>query len=109
MARSRLQTCDTADSKSALLLRHWPCSTSAAVDGSEGSVRMVAVPMLSRDFRRQSTSIPALWWCLAVFGALARACFGQTVFLDFNTSGQYTSNFNPWNDAGGVNGGNYSF
>ena len=35
--------------------------------------------------------------------------FGQTAFLDFNTVGQYTNNFNPWNDAGGANGGNYSF
>src|SRR5712671_2547795 len=35
--------------------------------------------------------------------------FGQTVFLDFNTVGQYTNNFNPWNDSGGVNGSNYSF
>ena len=29
--------------------------------------------------------------------------------MDFNTPGQYTSNFNPWNDASGVNAGNYSF
>ncbi|HWW02804.1 MAG TPA: GH92 family glycosyl hydrolase [Candidatus Acidoferrum sp.] len=36
--------------------------------------------------------------------------FAQTVFLDFNTPGQYISNFNPWNDNGtGTNGGNYSF
>src|SRR5690242_18731406 len=35
--------------------------------------------------------------------------FGQTLFLDFNTTGQYTANFNPWNDATGVNGGNYCF
>jgi hypothetical protein len=34
----------------------------------------------------------------------------QTVFLNFNTPGQYTSNFNPWNDNGsGTNGLNYSF
>lgn len=33
----------------------------------------------------------------------------QTVLLDFNTAGQYTGNFNPWNDAGGANGGNYAF
>jgi hypothetical protein len=35
--------------------------------------------------------------------------FGQTAFFDFNTVGQYTNNFNPWNDNGGANGGNYSF
>jgi uncharacterized repeat protein (TIGR03806 family) len=42
--------------------------------------------------------------CVAV-GASA-----QTVFLDFNTVGQYTNNFEPWNDNGhGADGGNYSF
>jgi uncharacterized repeat protein (TIGR03806 family) len=34
---------------------------------------------------------------------------GQTVFVDFNTPGQYTANFNPWNDSTGVNAGNYDF
>jgi predicted alpha-1,2-mannosidase len=34
----------------------------------------------------------------------------QTVFLDFNAAGEYTGNFNPWNDNGtGGNSGNYSF
>src|SRR6185436_16350868 len=32
-----------------------------------------------------------------------------TAFFDFNTAGQYTNNFNPWAEAGGVNNGNYSF
>jgi uncharacterized repeat protein (TIGR03806 family) len=40
------------------------------------------------------------------FSALA---FGQTLFLDFNTPGQYTGNFNPWNDSSGNNAGNYAF
>ena len=46
---------------------------------------------------------------------LAFFCFGplpifaQTAFLDFNTIGEYTNNFNPWNDIGGVNGGAYAF
>jgi hypothetical protein len=35
--------------------------------------------------------------------------WGQTVFFDFNTPGQYASSFNPWQDNGGMNGGNYSF
>src|SRR5262245_45364239 len=35
--------------------------------------------------------------------------FGQTLFLNFNTPGQYTGNFNPWNDSGGANAGNYCF
>ena len=34
---------------------------------------------------------------------------GQPVFFDFNIAGEYTNNFNPWNDTGGVNGGGYSF
>jgi len=46
---------------------------------------------------------------LATALACCPAAFGQTVFLDFNTVGQYTSNFNPWNDTAGANGGNYSF
>ena len=35
--------------------------------------------------------------------------FGQTIFFDFNTPGQYTANFNPWNDSSGANAGNYDF
>lgn len=35
--------------------------------------------------------------------------FTQTAFLDFNTTGQYTNNFTPWNDNGGGNGGAYGF
>ena len=33
----------------------------------------------------------------------------QTRFLDFNATGQYSANFNPWNDNGGLNAGNYAF
>ncbi len=33
----------------------------------------------------------------------------QTAFLSFDTTGQYTNNFNPWNDNAGANGGNYAF
>jgi uncharacterized repeat protein (TIGR03806 family) len=33
----------------------------------------------------------------------------QTAFIDFNTAGQYTNQFNAWNDVGGVDGGNYAF
>ena len=46
---------------------------------------------------------------LAFFWGCGTAAVAQTVFLNFNTPGQYTGNFNAWNDAGGVNGGNYSF
>src|ERR1041385_6818059 len=40
---------------------------------------------------------------------IAGSSFAQTVLLDFNTPAQYTNNFNPWNDTGGGNGGNYAF
>lgn len=38
---------------------------------------------------------------LAFFLSTSAAGFSQTVLLDFNTAGQYTGNFNPWNDNGG--------
>src|SRR6266849_7677604 len=47
--------------------------------------------------------------CLSFWLVLSGIATAQTVFLDFNTVGQYTNNFNPWNDNGGLNGGNYSF
>jgi len=40
---------------------------------------------------------------------LVSSVFAQTAFVDFNIPGQYTNNFNPWNDAGGNNGSNYPF
>ncbi len=51
-----------------------------------------------------------LWVFIAVF-AFASSTFvsAQTLLLNFNTSGQYTANFNPWNDSGGANAGNYCF
>ena len=54
----------------------------------------------------------ARWFALslaAAVGVWALPAPAQTVFLDFNTPGQYTGNFSPWNDNGGVNGGAYSF
>jgi len=54
---------------------------------------------------QRTFSLPAL----LLSCGLAVACSGQTAFFDFNTQGQYTNSFNPWNDAGGVNGRNYSF
>src|SRR5689334_7938656 len=48
-------------------------------------------------------------YLLALFTLILSSTFGQTVFLDFNTPGQYTNNFNPWNDAGGGNGGVFAF
>jgi hypothetical protein len=45
----------------------------------------------------------------AFFSFFAAASFANTVFFDFNTTGQFTGNFNPWNDVGGANAGNYSF
>ncbi|MDB6065208.1 MAG: pyrrolo-quinoline quinone [Pedosphaera sp.] len=48
-------------------------------------------------------------YALILFRLSLSPCAAQTLFLDFNTAGQYTGNFNSWNDNGGVNGGNYSF
>ena len=38
---------------------------------------------------------------LAFFFYGVASSFSQTVLLDFNTTGQYTNNFNAWNDNGG--------
>src|ERR1051326_3585628 len=35
--------------------------------------------------------------------------FAQALFYDFNSTGQFTANFNQWNDSGGNNAGNYDF
>src|SRR6476646_9710442 len=55
--------------------------------------------------------LPFLRVVLMMFfvSGLGTSAFGQTLFLDFNTPGQYTANFNPWNDSTGVNAGNYDF
>ncbi|HEY2083241.1 MAG TPA: hypothetical protein VGI88_10685, partial [Verrucomicrobiae bacterium] len=45
----------------------------------------------------------------AFFCFCATAGFAKSVFFDFNTAGQFTGNFNSWNDNVGANGGNYSF
>jgi uncharacterized repeat protein (TIGR03806 family) len=50
------------------------------------------------------TAFSALVYCQCTTSLSA-----QTVFLDFNSPGQYTNNFNAWNDATGTDGGNYSF
>src|SRR2546421_531744 len=48
--------------------------------------------------------------CVLMLGwSLSIPAFSQTLFLDFNTTGQYSANFNPWNDSGGANAGNYAF
>ena len=51
----------------------------------------------------QRSLLPAFF----VFGAAGG--HAQTVFLDFNTVGQYANNFNPWNDVNGANAGGYAF
>ena len=45
----------------------------------------------------------------ALLGATMSSAVAQTAFLNFDTPGQYTSNFNPWQDVGGGNNGNYDF
>jgi uncharacterized repeat protein (TIGR03806 family) len=61
-------------------------------------------PMLKILFVLHRKLLPAFFFFSLVSG------FSQTVLLNFNTTGQYTNNFNPWNDNGsGTNAGNYSF
>jgi uncharacterized repeat protein (TIGR03806 family) len=48
-----------------------------------------------------------LLWAFFCFCTISSPA--QTAFLDFNAVGEYTNNFNPWNDNGGVNGGAYAF
>lgn len=54
--------------------------------------------------------MPPHWLVLLLLLPWAPASQAQSVFLDFNTPGQYASNFNQWNDNGkGGDGRNYSF
>ena len=46
---------------------------------------------------------------LALNGVMSTPAGAQTAYVDFNTPGQYAASFNPWNDAGGTDGGNYAF
>ncbi|HEY4416572.1 MAG TPA: chitobiase/beta-hexosaminidase C-terminal domain-containing protein [Verrucomicrobiae bacterium] len=47
---------------------------------------------------------------LPVFlSGMATSALAQSALSDFNTPGQLTANFSSWNDAGGVNAGNYAF
>src|SRR3954471_24785278 len=56
-------------------------------------------------------ALPSLRVVVMVFFTIGFSTFsfGQSVFINFNTPGQYTGNFNPWNDSSGLNAGNYSF
>ena len=58
---------------------------------------------------RLSKHLLAIGIISVLFCAASLSVSAQTVFLDFNSVGQYTTNFNAWNDAGGTDGGNYSF
>lgn len=51
------------------------------------------------------------YWIMAAtaFALIGGSALGQTQFFDFNSVGQYTNDFSPWNDNGGGNGLNYSF
>jgi hypothetical protein len=66
----------------------------------------IAMKTLPRYLRRGA--LAAFCSCLTFFFALPSRA--QTLFLNFNTPGQYAGNFNQWNDNGaGADGGNYSF
>ncbi len=59
------------------------------------------------NYRRLRTARVLLPVLLTVYAAPG---FAQSVFLNFNTVGQYTNNFNAWQDNGsGTDGGAYSF
>src|SRR6516165_6318724 len=71
-------------------------------------------PFLSKLYTlpNQWFSSPKSPWIVALAAAVGCCpvgAFAQTAFLNFNTVGQYTNNFNPWNDNGGANGGVYGF
>ncbi len=75
----------------------------------------VSLQVCSRFLTSYSTRRPAglvapalLGLALLLSSGPARA-LGQTAFLDFNTPGQYTNSFNPWNDVGGANFGAFAF
>jgi len=61
-------------------------------------------------FRPELNCVRMAVGVVALLGVSLMPTTGQTVFFDFNTVGQYTNNFNPWNDiGGGATGNNYSF
>src|SRR5207247_2339615 len=64
-----------------------------------------------REFPVNSASRPrVLPWLLLLVCVVRTPVTAQTVFLNFNAPGQYTNNFNPWNDDGAAaDGGVYSF
>src|ERR1017187_4544994 len=74
-----------------------------------GSGRQTASYDITASLRSRRRACRASLVALAACGAWATVGLGQTVFLDFNTTGQYTYNFNPWNDSSGTNGGVYCF
>ncbi len=71
--------------------------------------------VLYRDVLNYQLLMPGIFSCLrstlmaVAFCFAAASSFSQTAFLDFNTVGQYTNNFNVWQDNNGVNGGAYAF
>ncbi|HXU75398.1 MAG TPA: chitobiase/beta-hexosaminidase C-terminal domain-containing protein, partial [Methylomirabilota bacterium] len=58
---------------------------------------------------RLSLFSQSLAWLAALSWLFCIEISAQTVFVGFNTPGQYTNSFNAWNDAGGIDGGAYSF
>jgi uncharacterized repeat protein (TIGR03806 family) len=70
---------------------------------------LFAFPRRLKAFVQILTSRKRFALLIAVVSLAAVSTEAQTVFLDFNTTGQYTNNFNPWNDSNSTNAGNYSF
>jgi hypothetical protein len=58
--------------------------------------------------RRRSLGVLLALSLLALSDTSSRSR-AQSLFLDFNNPGQYTNSFNPWNNVGVTDGGNYAF
>ena len=68
-------------------------------------------PRLSSWYRRHPRRLAATTAALAFLlgGITSQVADAQAVFLNFDSAGQYTNNFNAWNDVGGTDGGNSCF
>jgi len=72
-------------------------------------MRLIQFPRFSGAVARSRFWIRASLLFILAFAGGPDAARAQTVFLNFDTPGEYTNNFNVWENNGGVNGGSYSF
>ncbi len=89
--------------------RDLPASALPFSTGSSG-VSLEAGRAASPSLRNAGTTPWSMLASVCLLLLAAAAASAQTAFVDFNTVGQYTNNFNPWNDNGaGADAGNYAF